>query len=288
MKKALALLMALVCLLSLAALAACKPADADADPTPTEPVTADPAAPPETTPDPDGDLAYILAAGQLTVGITEYEPMNYYDETGTLVGFDTEFALAVCAKLGVTPKFQVIDWDSKEIELKSQTIDCIWNGLTVDDDRRLNMDFSVSYLRNRQVVVVRAADEARFTDIESFDGVAVVAEQGSAGEGAAQSDLANTAYTAVSSQAAALLEVKSGTADAAVIDFTMARAMTGEGTDYADLLFLDLNLTPEEYAIGFRLGSDATARVNAAVSELIADGTLAALAAKYDLSDLLI
>lgn len=81
------------------------------------------------------DLAYILDKGTLVIGITIFEPMNYY-EGDTLAGFDTEFAEAVCAELGVTPEFVVINWDTKETELAAKTIDCIWNGLTISDARR--------------------------------------------------------------------------------------------------------------------------------------------------------
>jgi polar amino acid transport system substrate-binding protein len=233
---------------------------------------------------PVGDLAYIKDKGELVIGVTDYEPMNYKDADGKWTGFDTEFAEAVCAKLGIAPVFQEIDWNSKEGELAGRTIDCIWNGLTVDDDRRLKMDFSLSYLLNEQVVVVAAANAAGYTGKDSFGGLSVVAEAGSAGETAAE-ELDGASVVLVQSQASALLEVKSGTADAAVIDSTMASAMTGEGTEYADLAVLDLSLTAEEYAIGFRLGSDVTAAVNAAIEELMADGTLAAIAAKYDLAD---
>ncbi|MDR3295825.1 MAG: transporter substrate-binding domain-containing protein [Clostridiales Family XIII bacterium] len=245
-------------------------------------------APKETSGQTDGDLDYVLANGKLVIGITEYEPMNYYDENGKLIGFDTEFAEAVCAKLGVEPEFQIIDWDTKEVELKGKTIDVIWNGLTVKEDRRENMDFSDAYLINEQVIVVRAADAGNYADKGSFSGKTLVAEKESAGEDAVTSDLAGADYTAVDSQAGALLEVKAGTADAAVIDSTMAYAMTGAGTDNAELTVLDIPLTDEEYAIGFRLGSSAVAQVNEIIAELAADGTLAALAAKYGLEDRLV
>jgi polar amino acid transport system substrate-binding protein len=76
----------------------------------------------------DDDLAYIQGKGTLVIGITEAAPMNYYDENGELVGFDTEFAQAVCAKLGLAYNFVIIDWDMKEVELNAKSIDCIWNG----------------------------------------------------------------------------------------------------------------------------------------------------------------
>ena len=85
------------------------------------------------------DLKLIKENGKMVIGITLYEPMNYYAEDGaTLIGFDTEFAEALCAKLGVTPEFQIIDWDMKETELKSGNIDAIWNGLTVTEERNQN------------------------------------------------------------------------------------------------------------------------------------------------------
>lgn len=249
------------------------------------------AAPAETAAAPaaDSDWAYVQQKGKLIVGITEYEPMNYYDTDGTLIGFDTEFTKAVCAKLGVEPEFVVIDWDSKELELKNKNIDCIWNGLTVTEERKANMDFSTSYLKNQQVVVIRAADKDKYTAAEDFDGLTVVAEGGSAGAAAIAAGMPNAAYTEMGAQADALLEVKSGTAEAAVIDLTMAKAMTGAGTDYADLMIVDsIDMMDEEYAIGFRVGSDITAKVNEIIAQLTADNTLKTLAEKYDLTDLLI
>ncbi|MDR2665277.1 MAG: transporter substrate-binding domain-containing protein [Oscillospiraceae bacterium] len=270
MKKIISILLSAACALAFAACAGQSPTESPSE-------------------SPDGDLAYITDRDKLVIGVTQYEPMNYKDADGNWTGFDTEFAEAVCGKLGVTPVFQEINWETKETELKGKTIDCIWNGLTVDDDRRENMDFSLSYLRNEQVVVVPAAflSDNSAPGKDSFDGLTVVAEDGSAGETAA-AELPGTVIVPVETQAAALLEVKAGTASAAVIDATMASAMTGEGTEYADLAVLDLSLTAEEYAIGFRLGSDVTAAVDGIIRDLIADGTLAAIAEKYGLSGRLV
>lgn len=236
----------------------------------------------------DDDFAYIQAKGTLVIGITDYAPMNYYDETGKLIGFDTEFAEAVCAKLGLTPEFIEIDWDSKELELAGKKIDCIWNGLTVNEERRASMDFTTSYLKNQQVVVIRTEDAATYIDVASLSGQAVVAEAGSAGAAAIAANLSDADFTEVQAQSDALLEVKTGKAAAAVIDLTMANAMTGEGTDYSDLVIAPIDMLDEEYAVGFRVGSTATEKFNAVFAELFSGGTLAALAEKYDLSDLLI
>ena len=87
----------------------------------------------------EGDLAYIKDKGELTIGITLFAPMNYEDENQELIGFETEFAEAVCAKLGVDANFVEINWNSKEIELNSKNIDCIWNGMTITEERATNM-----------------------------------------------------------------------------------------------------------------------------------------------------
>ncbi len=277
----------LACLLLAVTLAGCTTQSAETtDPDEPSGEATEPTAAPADT---DSDLAYIMDKGTLVIGITAYAPMNYYDENGKLIGFDTEFAEALCAELGLTPEFIIIDWDSKELELKSKKIDCIWNGLTIKEDRRENMDFTTAYLMNEQVVVIRAEDAALYTDLSSFSGVSVVAEVGSAGEDTVYTDMPDAVFTGVTAQSDALLEVKAGTADAAVIDYTMATAMTGEGTDYSELMIVEgIDLMDEEYAIGFRLGSDMTAKANEIIEKFLADGTLSELAEKYEMSDLLI
>lgn len=235
------------------------------------------------------DLAMIKENGKMVIGITLYEPMNYYDEDGsTLIGFDTEFATALCAKLGVEPVFQIIDWDMKETELKSGNIDAIWNGLTVTEERKENMGFTTAYLTNKQCVVIMKEDAATYTDTASLAGAIISAESGSAGETAITSDanLSQATYTASDTQAAALLNLKSGNVDAIVVDITVAQASVGSG-DYADMQIVEgIELTNELYAIGYRVGSDLIEESNKIIDELIADGTLAAIAEKYGVADL--
>ncbi len=101
----------------------------------------------------EGDLKYVQDKGEMVIGITIFAPMNYYDADNKLIGFETEFAEAVCEKLGVEAKFVEINWDSKEIELQSKSIDCIWNGMTITEDRLENMSISVPYMQNKQVMV---------------------------------------------------------------------------------------------------------------------------------------
>ena len=229
------------------------------------------------------DLDYIKEKGKLVIGYTVYEPMNYTDADGNFTGFDTELATAVCEKLGVEPEFVEINWDTKVVELDAKSIDCIWNGMTLTDDIMANTATTKAYAKNAQVVVVK--DGTDYSSTADLVGKTVVAEAGSAGEAAIEGDenLAQADYVSKSVQTDCLMEVAAGTADAAVLDLTLANAMIGEGTDYASLAIVD-ELNAEEYGVAFRKGSDAAAAVDAAFDELKADGTMQALAEKYDLA----
>ena len=235
--------------------------------------------------DSESDYEYIMDKGTMLVGITDYAPMNYRDEEGNWTGFDTEFAQAVGEKLGVKVEFVEIDWDSKIMELETKGIDCAWNGMTLTDEVLNAMETTQPYINNEQVLVMKKDVIDQYPDVESLKGITLAAEAGSAGEGALQG--AELEYTAVATQAEALLEVESGSADGCVIDVTMAKAMTGSGTSYEDLA-TGFSLTKEEYGIGFRKGSDMAEKVNEIMDELTEDGTLDELAAKYDLTDALI
>ena len=233
------------------------------------------------------DAEYIADKGELVIGITYFEPMNYIGADGELTGFETEFATAVCEKIGVKPVFQKIEWKTKEIELNGKTIDCIWNGMTITDDRLATMSISVPYMANKQVLVVKAGNE----NLTSVDGLSIVAESESAGQEVIETDafFANAEFTAVTDQATALLEVKNGTADACVVDYVLSIGMIGAGTSYEDLVVVDSQaFADEEYGVAFRQGSDMTEKVNQAMAELKADGTLDTIAAKYKLQEQII
>ena len=235
----------------------------------------------EKTETSSSDLQYIKDKGTLVIGITDYAPMNYKDANGNWTGFDTEFAQVVGEKLGVKVEFVEIEWSSKIMELDSKAIDCVWNGMTITDEVKNGMNVTKPYVVNAQVVVMAADKVGNYKTADDLKGLKLVAEAGSAGE-AAIADAGLTS-TGVLTQADALMEVSSGAADACVIDITMANAMTGAGTSYASLA-AGLALTSEDYGIGFRKDSDVTAEVNKIIDELIADGTLKALADKYELT----
>ena len=241
----------------------------------------------------DSDWAKIESNGTMKIGITYFEPMNYFDDNGELTGFETEFATAVCEKLGVTPELVEINWDSKIMELQAQTIDCIWNGMTITPELQEALTISDPYIKNYQVVVIRSDNADVYTSTADLVGKTVEAEAGSAGEAAiigegADENLKQAEYISAAKQTDTLLEVKTGAADAAVLDFVLAGAMVGQG-DYSDLMIIpDLQLSVEEYGVGFRKDSDAAEKVNEAMQALIEDGTLNTLAEKYDLAELLL
>lgn len=237
------------------------------------------------------DYDTIKKNGELVIGITYFEPMNYIGADGKLTGFETEFATAVCEILGVTPKFQEIVWKTKEIELNGRTIDCIWNGMTIDDDRKASMSISTPYMSNKQVLVVKAENVGKYKTADDFKGVKIVAEAESSGEEVIKTDalFASASFTAVNSMKDAIMEVAAGTVDACVVDFVTSIGMIGEGTSYASLAVDPaFAFASEQYGIAFRKGSDLTEKVNAAIAELISNGKLREIAAKYKLEDQLL
>ena len=223
----------------------------------------------------------------VVVGYTIYAPMNYLDDNGDLVGFDTELAEAVFKGLGYKVVFKEIDWKSKYTELNSGTIDCIWNGFTcntADDDgvqRSKKVDFSYNYMENLQVVVVK--NDSTIATKEDLNGKIGDAEIGSAGETYAKA-FEGVKFKGAIKQTDCLLSVKSGNADFAVVDAQLANSYCGKG-DYANLKIVDaLTSDVEYYAIGFKKGSKLTAEVNAQLEALAKDGTIAKLGKKYNVA----
>ena len=245
-------------------------------------------------------FAAILAIGclagcgekkdEMIIGITYFAPMNYM-ENGKLTGFETEFAEAVCEKLGMTAKFQEIKWATKENELNGNTISCIWNGMTIDEERKENMQISVPYMQNKQVVVVLKENLEKYKDLTDLKDVKIVAEAKSAGETVAKENetFKEASYTPVDAQSKALMEVKSKVADMCLVDYVLTIGSIGEGTSYEDLVVIDKDFAPEQYGIAFKKGNTQLCdKVNKAIQELADDGTLEKIASKYKLQDLLL
>ena len=228
----------------------------------------------------------------LTCGVTVFENMNEQDADGNWIGFESEFAIEVGKILGMDVKFQVIDWSQKYNELNSGAIDCIWNGFTANSSdnvikRSELVDFTYGYMLNQQCIVVKADRVAEFADEASLSGKSACVEGGSAGEAYATSVTDADKVAKATAQINAFPEVKSGAVDFAVVDILLAKNICGQG-DYADLAVVEaIELDSEIYAIGFKKGSDLTAKVNTAIKELEANGKLAAIAEKYGFENVL-
>jgi polar amino acid transport system substrate-binding protein len=214
--------------------------------------------------------------------------MNYRDDKGEFVGFDTDLATAVFEKLGYKVIFKEIDWNNKYLELNSGSIDCIWNGFTAntsDPDgvaRSEKVDFSFNYMLNKQVVVTTKELAATITGFDSLSGKVGAVETGSAGATHLVS-LTGSVEKACATQLDAMKELSLRGADFVVVDEQLAKSYVGQG-DYANMEIVEiLSGAPEYYAIGFKKGSELTAKVNKALEELAADGTIDTIAKRYNL-----
>ncbi len=237
----------------------------------------------------------ISESKKLIIGITDYEPMDYQDADEKWIGFDADLANAVCKKLGIKAEFkEITNWDNNIIELNSKSIDCIWNGFTIDADRSAKVSFSQKYMKNKQAIVIRGEDASKYTDLASLATATLTAEgTTSAGAKAIQANatLKAAKYVESDGQTKALQELIAKTSDAAVIDYTMANYLINKsGSSFSSLKILEIAdfADTEYYGIGFRKGSDLTAKVDAVIDELQADGTVKAIAEKYGLADALV
>lgn len=244
-----------------------------------------------------GDAATGGSAGgeeaiTFTVGFdAEYPPYGYMDENGEYVGFDLELAQAVCDMEGWTLVKKPINWDSKDMELDSGAIDCIWNGFTING-REDKYTWSDPYADNSQVIVVSEA-----SGIKTFDDLAgkkVGVQAASAAldvltDEEAQKALGDTfgELKQFSDYNVAFTELQAGALDALAIDIGVANyqiSSRGEG-----FIILEEHLNSEQYGIGFKLGNEELRDiVNADVMKLAEDGTVATLAEKYGITDSII
>ena len=224
-----------------------------------------------------------IADGTLTIGYTIYKPMNYFEDN-EFVGFDTELAKKFCEEIGVTPNFVEIEWNNKFIDLQSKNIDVIWNGMTITDEVKEKTAVSSPYLTNKQVVVCLKSNADKYTDINSIkNAVNVAVETKSAGHNVvSDAGVIDAKIVKVTAQKDTLLEVASGNSEIAVIDLLMAQVLVGEGTDFANLTFVDVGFENEDFGVAFRksdLGLAKAFDMFIKLSKL--DGSYNTLQAKY-------
>lgn len=225
------------------------------------------------------DLAAIEESGKLVVGVTRYKPMDYLDdETGEWIGFDAELAQMFAEELGVNCQLVIIPWSNKVAELNGRQIDLVWNGMTASDELGEKIDFSVSYAKNAQVVIVKKGSTLT---ADALKNAQIAVEAGSAGASVAEETVQATKINKVTAMVDALNEVLAGTSEAAIIDLTMAQSVVGEG-NYAELQMLEgVQYGEEIFAVGMRKGSDIKAKLDEFLKAKYADGTMAKLIEKY-------
>ena len=233
----------------------------------------------------------------LVCGVTIFENMNEQDENGNWTGFESEFAMEVGKIIGMDVAFQEIEWEQKYNELNSGAIDCVWNGFTANStdkdatgavvDRSTLCDFSYGYMLNQQCIVVKKDAVANYANEAALAGKTACVEGGSAGEAYAKTATDADKIKSTTAQINAFTEVKAGAVDFAVVDIILAQNVCGKG-DYTDLAIVDaIQLESEIYAVGFKTGSELTAKVNAAIKELNDNGKLMELAKKYGFENVL-
>ena len=218
----------------------------------------------------------------------EYPPYGYMDENGEYTGFDLELAQAVCDLQGWELVKTPIDWDSKDLELNSGAIDCIWNGFTMNG-REEEYTWSVPYVDNSQVIVV--AEDSGIESLEDLAGKIVGVQADSAAlklltDDGEQAELGATFGTLqqFKDYNTAFAELQAGSIDASAIDIGVAQYQLKGKEGYK---ILDEALNSEQYAIGFRLGDDELCNtVNESLKTLLEDGTFDELAEKYELTDM--
>lgn len=224
-----------------------------------------------------------------TVGFdADFPPYGYVDENGDYVGFDLDLAAEVCNRLGLEVVYQPIDWDSKDMELESGAIDCIWNGFTMSDDRIDAYTWSEPYVDNSQVIVV--AGDSGISALTDLAGKVVCVQADSSALEALNSE-DNAELTAsfaelmqVPEYNTAFMNLESGAVDAIAMDVGVAKYQITSRN--ADFVILDEKLVSELYGVGFKLGNtELRDKVQGALDEMAADGTLDEIATKWDQQD---
>lgn len=232
--------------------------------------------------DTSSDLAYVKDKGTLVIGITLLLLWIIMKRVIPQTLRALRLILQeLFAKTRCYAHFPGNKLGGKRERAQFKNVDCLWNGLTITDARKNTMSISTPYMANKQVLITKSENADKYSSAGSLKGATVVAEKESAGEEVATSDafFEGANYTAVDSMAKAIMEVSSGTADAAVIDYVTGIGSIGEGTNYTNIVMVSgANFADEEYGIAFRKDSDITPEVNKAIDELAKDGTLRTIA----------
>ena len=222
----------------------------------------------------------------LIVGFdASFPPYGYMDDDGEYVGFDLELAQEVCDRNDWKLVKQPIDWDAKDMEIDSGTIDCIWNGFTMNG-REDEYTWSDPYIDNKQVIVV--ATDSGINSFDDLSGKLVETQADSSALAALQGDqkeLAGTfgSLTEIAEYNTAFMDLESGACDAIAMDIGVAYYQINSRKNPDDYKVLDEEISSEQYAVGFKLGNEELRdKVQATLDEMAEDGTVAKIAEKYE------
>lgn len=230
----------------------------------------------------DNSLQNVLDKGTLVLGLDDsFPPMGFRDENNNIVGFDIDVATEVANRMGVELKLQPIEWSTKEMELNTGSVDCLWNGLSIDDERKQAMDLSEPYMTNRMVLVV--LNDSEYTDQASLAGKTIGVQNGSTAEKILEeSDFSKTIGNTIGfkDNVTAFMELETKGIDAIFMDEVVANyAITSQNKDFK---VLEDGLTEEEYAVGFKKGNTALKNeVQKYIEEMKADGTMTQISEKW-------
>ncbi len=244
MKKILALMLALVMMMTM--VVGCTPKEEAEAPAETE-----------TPAEEDTSLQAIMDQGYIVLGLDDtFAPMGFRDENNEIVGFDIDLAKEVASRLGVELKLQPIEWDSKVLELQSGNIDMIWNGLTITEERKENINFSKPYFNDRQVIIVLIDSPVNAkADLEGTQvGVQIESTAAAAVEGDAEFAATLEEVVQYSSFNEVYMGVQSGILDAMVVDELSGRYAIGKNPGIFRVL--EDTYGDEQIGIGFRKGED--------------------------------
>lgn len=238
----------------------------------------------------DDSLQKIKDKGQLVLGLDDsFPPMGFRDTDNNIVGYDIDLAKEVAERMGVELVITPVDWDYKETELNDGNVDCLWNGMSVDDERKEKMNLSEPYMENRQVVVVLA--DSGINTLADLAGKSVILQAGSTAVGALDSkeNVKSTLreVTEVPDNVQAMMELGQGTGDAVVMDEVVARYYISKSDNPDQFKVLDEALSDEVYAVGFRKADQSLRdEVQKILGEMKADGTLKTITEKWFGSDI--
>lgn len=236
----------------------------------------------------DASLDNIVEKGTFILGLDDsFPPMGFRDDNNNIVGFDVDLATEVAKRLGMEVELRPIDWNSNVMELNSGNVDCLWNGLSITETRKEQIDFSRPYLANRQVLIVLA--DSDIVDIPSLAGKVVGLQDGSSAvEALNKHEIASqVTQQKYDNNVTALTDLSIGRVDAVLLDEVVARYY--ETKDAGTYKVLDDSFAEEEYGIGFKKGNDELReKVQNAFDEMIADGTAAEISEKWFGKDIVV